>query len=423
MKKTFLILLLIMTASVAPAQISGDMDGFVFTGKNPPVNKDYIMKKMEHKAKNNAIGWLVPSWDLLDYYYVGGAGVTHYANVIYPDSTPVYESGGIISHNWLISVGGVLDPYSPLFDSLQSLQFINNGEGYYLDSVFILGWYTKVNSGPDTLMLEIVHGAPTVSPAFAHTIFSYPDDTLHVSPPKVYGSTVEQGFLCQMTAPGRTLIKYILTDADSTNYYGKYITIPVGMDIPADNVVGISITFVPGSPYGFGDMGYSYSGTETQVVNSFRAGLYSTDDTGADPHLFGEPYYGYSASHYIRKQVRYAMYTGSNAWRNERMVSTMSWGFDIGYFISDTAAASGVSEYLPNQSEVFPNPVENVLNISNENCRRITTSLYNHAGMCVGEISSSLPLITMDMSKLAPGIYFVRVSDGVSIRTEKIIKQ
>jgi hypothetical protein len=420
MKKTYIFIVAVLFACSLMAQQSITHEAFRLDGYSP-LNQSFVMQKQHLKAtKEMPVGWMIPSWNLLDYFYMTNSMVTHYANLIFPDSTVVYESGGNTIHNWLNSVGGVFDPYSIMYDSLQSSPLIASTHPYRIDSVFLLAWYNVVNGGvTDTLVLEIENGAPTVAPEFAWSIFSFPTDTFDVSPPKVLGNATEKGFLCRMTAPSKTVIKYPLTLADSTNSLGKYITIPVHYDVPAGKVVGLSATFVPGMPYNYGDMLYSYSHTGTPVLNSIRVGLYSTTNTTTDPHVFAEPYQHWTSHHYINTNVRYSKYTGSNSWRNERMVSTMNWGFDIGYYITN-ASDIGLSETPFSEANIWPNPSIGLVNVGGI-VQGSRIRLLDIPGNClIDEVADNISYC-IDMQKFANGMYFVEISGGDQRNTFKIV--
>ncbi|MEI6766051.1 MAG: T9SS type A sorting domain-containing protein [Bacteroidota bacterium] len=421
MRKIFILIAFIAIQNFCFGQFSGP-EVLKPMGPEQAIDRAAMMKHFKQSPqKSEAVGWLIPSWNLLDYYYAGGAAVTHYANLIMPDSTVLYESSGTIQHHWLMGVGGVLDPYSPMFDSSQNVAPIDDGYDYTVDSVFVLAWYTKVNSGTDTLIAEIEFGTPTFAPEFGHTIYTFTPDTFHMSPPKVYGDPEQFGYKCRMTAPSKQVIKYVLGPQDSTNNLGKYITFPVGLNVTGNKVVGLSLSFVPGQPYSFGDMGYSYSGTETQTVNSFRVGLYSTDDVNADPHIFVDPYAGYSATNYLRKEVRYTMYTGSNSWRNDRMTSSVSWAFDIGYYVSKDSLSS-VPENQKELANIFPNPVQNgMLNIITSEKGTSEIQILTLNGQSVMNIRSDKQTNRIDLSALKPGIYMARIFTETGVITKKIV--
>lgn len=420
MKKLLLVFIVSMLCLNVSAQYA-EPEEYFWPGERTDIDRDFLKKRFSNNTgKSLEIGWLIPSWNLLDYFYMGSAPVSHYANVTNPDSVIVYESGGNLTYNWLTSVGGVLDPYSPMFDSLQSMQPVPNNSGYTVDSLMILGWYTKVNAGPDTLVAEFIVGTPLTEPEFKHVIFSYTLDTFHVSPPSVYGDSIQMGHLCHMTAPTKVVVKYVLTDTDSTNSLGKYIIFPVGIHVPAGKIIGLSLTFVPGQPYTFGSQSYSYSHTMTQVVNSFRAGLYSTDDPTANPHIFAEPYLRYSSTQLIRKQIRYHTYTGSNSWRNDRMSSSVDWGFDIGYYITSDSA-TGISETTASDISVYPNPATEKIYVTNPGNGNVELSIVNASGAVIRQTSFNTPNHCIDLQGFETGIYFARLVSGKNVIVKKIV--
>lgn len=420
MKKPYAFIVAVLFAFSLMAQEAAPSESFRFEGF-APLDQNIILQKQHLRAtKELPIGWMIPSWNLLDYFWLTNSMVTHYANLIFPDSTVVYESGGNILHNWLNSIGGVFDPYSPMYDSLQISPLISSTQPYRIDSIFVLAWYNVVNPGiTDTLILELENGAPTVAPEFAWTVFSYTADTFDVSPPKVFGSSTEQGFLCRMTAPSKTVIKYPLTLADSTNNFGKYITIPVHYDVPAGKVAGLSVTFVPGMAANYGDMLYSYSHTQTPVLNSIRMGLYGTTNPTNDPHVFAEPYLRWSSHHYINTNVRYSKYTGTSAWRNERMVSTMSWGFDLGYYITNTSDIS-IDETLSAETRIWPNPTSGWLFIDNA-APGSRIRLLDVFGNSLIDLRIDKSAKQFDLQKFPNGLYFFEISGDDKRNTHKIV--
>ncbi|MEI6124316.1 MAG: T9SS type A sorting domain-containing protein [Bacteroidota bacterium] len=421
MKRIFTFFIAVLFACSLMAQQTSSDDPFRFDGY-APINQNALMAKHQMRAtKELPIGWMTPSWNLLDYFWTTTSMVTHYANVMFPDSAVVYESGGTTVHNWLNSVGGVFDPYSMIFDSMQSNLLIPITQPYRIDSIMVLAWYNVVNSSEkDTLIIEIENGAPTVAPEFAWTVFSYPTDTFDVSPPKVMGNSLEKGFQCKMTATSKTIIKYPLTLADSTNNLGKYITIPVNYNVPAGKVVGISITYVTGASYSYGDVLFSYSHTSVPVLNSIRMGLYGTTNTTTDPHVFADPYLRWNSHHYINTNIRYSKYTGTNAWRNERMASTMSWGFDIGYYVTNTSNI-GIAETPLSETRIYPNPAKEFVMIEHATIGS-QVKVYDLLGNLILHKTIEQKSQYIDLQSLQNGVYFVEISIGNQAITRKLVR-
>jgi len=407
----FLAVFSVLTISVFSQQIDDSSPLF-----HPDAKVEVDVSQM--KAYIDA-GWFIPAWDLLDFYFGGSTTgiVTHYANLVFPDSIVRYESSsGSILYNWLINVGQVLDPTSEMFpEELSSYQ------DYRVDSMFVLAWYNIVNTGiPDTLVAEFVIGTPLTTPHFAHTIYMFPPDTLRVSPPRMLGSSTQKGFYAKLTAPDKIIVKYPLTSADSTLQYGKYITFPVGIEVPAGKVIGVSLNFVPGNDYNYNNVLYSYmqGGTLTQELNSFRMGLYSVDNTGDFPSLFYDPFNKYNVSCYTHKNGRYMLY--ADQWRNERMASLITWGFDFGWKLSQEDNVS-VEESIEQLISVYPNPASEILNIET-GFSSSTISIVDMHGRIVYCGHHTSGVWSIDISAWAQGIYVVNISGDNAIATKKFVK-
>ncbi len=410
MKNLFIIVLVLFAFQVS-AQVE-IIETHHPDGKYAP----FIKKEFASPKDTVDAGWFIPTWDLFDYFYGGYDMVSHYANLIFVDSTVVYESSGTTKANWLNSVGQVLDPYSGVFPVP-----LNAGDSYIIDSLFVLAWYNTVLGGvTDTLVAEFVYGDPTENPEFEHTIYIYTPDTLHVSPPAAYGDTTQVGYFAKLTAPGKIIIKYPLQTIDTTMQYGKYVQFPVNIMVPAWKVTGVSISFVPGYSYNFGDMLHSYSGTQTQVLNSFRVGLYSTDDPGSNPHLMYDPYEGYNLSFYMKKENRYVMYTGGDTWRNERMTSSVNWGFDIGWKLTKVYNPS-VQFMQLDEAQIYPNPANDYLNIAGaENCMAY---IYSTDGRLIETLSIDDKIQSISTSNYASGIYYLKLVNNDESKVFEFIKE
>ncbi len=364
-------------------------------------------------------GWFIPSWDLFDNFWGGDYSmVTHYANLVFPDSIVKYEgSTGTISYNWLCAVGQVLDPYSQVF-----FNPLTTFQSYRVDSMFVLAWYNVVDSSvPDTLVAEFVIGTPTMSPQFAHTIFIFQPDTLDASPPRMLGDTTQQGYYAKLTAPDKIIVKYPLTMQDSTMLYGKYIQFPVGIEVPMGKVIGVSLSFVPGYSYSFDDVLYSYmsGGSLTQEINAFRMGLYAVDDTQSNPSLFYDPYERYNLSYYIHKNGRYGLYV--DQWRNERMASLITWGFDFGWKLSGSDNVS-VYESANTSFSVYPNPATQELQIRNIG-HGASLNIYSSFGQLMYSESLENDIITIDVSQWARGMYFAEIIKEGTKEMKKFVLQ
>jgi hypothetical protein len=84
-----------------------------------------------------------------------------------------------------------------------------------------------------------------------------------------------------------------------------------------------------------------------------------------------------------------------------------------------TGVTTGIVSSVFEDVKMYPNPVRENLKI--ENLNDITdVSIYNVMGQVVRTLPSVMGSIEIDMSGLANGLYFVKMQNGQSIRTEKI---
>ena len=78
--------------------------------------------------------------------------------------------------------------------------------------------------------------------------------------------------------------------------------------------------------------------------------------------------------------------------------------------ITDYTAMSNV--------KLYPNPVSSNLTI--ENLKNIDVEIYNIVGQQIVENKNATGDLSIDMSNLPDGVYFVKLKDGKAVRTEKI---
>ena len=374
--------------------------------------KDNISPKL-------SFGWLVPTRAILNNVHHTDTAATYYGSTIFPDSTVRYESSGVLSYIWLNSAGEVFDPYSKIYDPLLINPLIQPGVGYFLDSLFLSGWYKKINGGnPDTLVAEVTYSLPKTAPSFAGTFFTNPPDTFWVSPPKVFGDTARFGFKCRMTDPNKVVVKYILSSSDSSTTLEKKIKFPVNIQIPADNIVGVSFTFVPGNPYNAGDIVYSSNASFTQVLNSFRVAEYVTNNYTINQRYFSDLNKRFNSSHLIKKEIRYHQYTGTNAWQNDRMFSTLDWGFDIGFMIS---IPQNINTLTENKFSIYPNPSSNLIHIKGLDNQASNLDIYNFTGQLIYSETINENEHTLDISQFASGMYLLKISNKNFTQSEKLV--
>lgn len=84
----------------------------------------------------------------------------------------------------------------------------------------------------------------------------------------------------------------------------------------------------------------------------------------------------------------------------------------------------GIDDYVPDYSvAVFPNPVENILNIQTENFEGVSYKMYDASGRIVMEDVLSSNMTVLAVERLAPGKYSITLSKNeIKLKTFKLIK-
>jgi hypothetical protein len=87
-------------------------------------------------------------------------------------------------------------------------------------------------------------------------------------------------------------------------------------------------------------------------------------------------------------------------------------------------SASGIHELNNLTFDVYPNPANNVLQISNANSNKNTSvSIYNCTGAIVYSGIFEANNKTIETSALTPGLYLVKLTSGDISGTRKILIQ
>ena len=83
-----------------------------------------------------------------------------------------------------------------------------------------------------------------------------------------------------------------------------------------------------------------------------------------------------------------------------------------------TTPQSSINESFIKNVQLFPNPVNSSLNITNLNNTKV--EIYNVVGQRISTYENANGSLNIDMTAYPNGIYFVKMQNGKSVRTEKI---
>ena len=73
--------------------------------------------------------------------------------------------------------------------------------------------------------------------------------------------------------------------------------------------------------------------------------------------------------------------------------------------------------------KVFPNPVITILNVAHTLSSELILQIHDIEGKRISEMTTAEPLIAIDMSDYASGIYFLKAASGEKERTYKLVKE
>lgn len=80
---------------------------------------------------------------------------------------------------------------------------------------------------------------------------------------------------------------------------------------------------------------------------------------------------------------------------------------------------TGISQNISDQNEIYPNPASGLVNISIWGLNQV--QIISQTGLVVHQQRAETDFITVDLSKISPGIYFVRILGDEGITVRKLI--
>ena len=360
-----------------------------------------------------------------------------YVDLVFQDSVPLYSTTGKTPNVYTMKSGEIFDPKSiNHFSAALNPNYVTEDlnltkwDPYTLDTVRIGGFYEKVGTSTiaDTLQLEVFWGNPTNTGIFGGLSWNFLPAGNGVTSFK-FASSTSHGNTCFISAPStsKLLIKIPLTISDTGNLYK---IIPIGQAIPANNVVGVVYTFVPGYSYTGSDVLFKFTGgTTNATVSSFRTVLYqdpSASNQTPDALFYDDNSDGGTQNLY--NDGRYGKYTGSASFLNSLGLSQVLWGYDILFTIS--ANVTGINKLQLNGLKLndnYPNPFSDnsVIGYDIAENANVSLTVYDITGKKVMYINEGRQLtgkhvIPINAEKLNAGIYFYTLTAGDNSLTKRM---
>ncbi len=215
-------------------------------------------------------------------------------------------------------------------------------------------------------------------------------------------------------------------NGDYNNNASKSIRVKNSIDLT--NAIGANVSF-----YAKWNIENDYDYTQFEVStdngNSWTAqcGKYTNmgSNTGTQPQ--GEPLYDGNQNDWVLEEIDLSDYLGEQILVRFRFSSDNFQTAD-GFYFDDLKvniveeSQLGVNETIKNSFNIYPNPTNNVLNITTPNSN-YTIKLFNLQGQIVQKIKSVTGSKTIDLSNLSTGIYILKLTSQKASKTFKVIKK
>ncbi len=220
-----------------------------------------------------------------------------------------------------------------------------------------------------------------------------------------------------------------ITDSPGANYPNNTNeTITLSNPVDLTNASGANLTF-----YAKWEIENNYDYTQVEVSidggNSWtpQCGQYTNEGSSNNAQPTGEPLYDGVQNDWVFEQIDLSDYLGEEILVRFQLVSDNGLRADGFYFddleinvVGDIILSA--SDTVASQFVVYPNPVQNVLNITTPQ-ENYTLALYTIQGQLISSSENNNGSQTVDYSELASGIYLLRLTSSEASETLRIVKQ
>lgn len=407
-------------------------------------------------TKNNKLGkadissWYDPN-DWLLKFTSGGSTLTNFVTFVMPDSLAQYvNSGDSVQRFYNIAIGQVIDPKDPLIAGSDDPGIqMSKWSLYTLDSFYLQYLYVRnVDSA--------IHPVTNVYDKVVDTlVVYYMRSGVGLTTGGVFGSGATAG-RSQEASWDRTTLKptnfiamekFTLTDADSTiasnnqggfeNAWGtKGMIKKVGptVSIPAgdNNYVGMVFKFIPGMSYNDSSiMVYQRDPANFPAgrkrVNYFGT-RFSSNSAPAENQWRSQTFFTHSLFSYPRNAYYPPSQAVNNNWDGFIPGSAYFEGQLIYSAMFVNAQKVGVKENdAVAITSLYPNPTKDqtTIALNLKQAGVVKVSVLNLIGQEVasvnaGNLSAGSQNVSLNLSTLNPGVYFVNVNVNGQSTTQKI---
>ncbi len=363
------------------------------------------------------------------YNLFGGNSLfTTFTNALYRDSTGIIEFSSSTRYNNTHAVGMTIDPTWSLFGNNR---FAPN-DAYFIDSVGILGQYRKPlgfgTTQGDSLIVILTW---STSAATTHT-FAGTQYAANTNNPLIVVRTqiFEKDTLQNVTLPAlnQKRVGIALTENDVTaGNTLRYFSVPVGQQIPGGNITGAAFFFKSAydSLLNLGDIYMSFPNPDSAKIPNFRLALFQESNIPpTDPTRYFINENQWNVTSILNKNSLYELYTGGQAFLNNRFLPQTLSGYPTYAIISGTSTV-GFDEYQSNTMKLYPNPAHSTLTLDHD-IEINELKMFSIEGKLILHKSADNlgRKLEIDLTTFSQGTYLMQVSDvNGHLHTARFVKQ
>lgn len=424
MRKPYLIVLsafLLSFNGIAQAPQMGPLD------HHREVSREEVRNRYPTGERASVGEWLFFDSAYENYFFT--TPVANYVNYLFPDST-IMTNPSAPFPVWTHALAQTYDLTSPAWTFTSNIDF---SQPITIDSIFIWGWYNRINSDVDTLRIQLFTPGPT-APENLWDIYWF----ANASTPVNLG--VDTAFFCDLnyTYTSNT-IDYpvwshdIILDAnffaDSTSG-GTHqpIIVPSGLTMTLNEdefhkgVFAFSMEFIPG-----------YTHTPfVDVIGSDQNGFrpISAEFNGTDVYPTVVAQGDVTTSSIVTQDVRYNTAGTWNGSMIPMLAYTAPFSWEYIYivpFISQTNSLALDESVNDMNFNIYPNPATDIVNVNvNSNFEsEATITIFDNSGKLVKSmfnihLNDGLNKISLDILDIPNGSYIVRIDSGTKMMSKKL---
>lgn len=451
MKKIYSLITAVIISTVGFAQSSTSDQDVLIPAKI--IAKPIVNNFLQKTSATGVVGRFDPGYacitanGVLSTEIAGGTAGTKVGLFVSPTYCDSTTKSSFTTASWisLHKFGMNFDPKSIIFDQVTFTPLLTPTQSFYVDTIWVGGFYQRRTNVVDTLEVEVVWGdttlnAPptnTINPVFGHTAFAAPYDFFGTFYTPVYNFSASHGNTSFLNGPSsnRLVVKYLLknvtTDTAMTNKIG-YIPVALngslGQLIPANNIVSAVATFVPGQTVTPGTVSYSSSTSTLVATTNGWAARVMVQNTPTTP-VPGSAYFddlGQGKNYTIYSNVR-DRYNLAGSWSPQLRTSPKrAYMMDFSIHTPISTSIKNIEKSNVSLSQNVPNPFTKESTVNFTLAKDVTSAVFTVTDI-MGRLISSEKVGTtignhsIKLGSYAAGLYYYSLNVDGNVSTKKMI--